>query len=53
MKRQIRTQNFIIWYEEDGREDYTIIPARNITEAKEQAEDMFGEATTSVEFYNP
>lgn len=53
MKRQIRTQYFIIWFKEDEDEDYTVISAKNITEAKEKAEEMFDEDVISVEFYNP
>ena len=55
MKRQIRTQYFIIWFKEgEGEgEDYAVISAKNITEAKDRAEDMFGEDVESVQFYNP
>ncbi len=53
MKRQIRNQNFIVWFNDGEDEDYTIIPAKNIAEARDQAEEMFGEDIISVQFYNP
>lgn len=58
MKRYIKSatikQNyFIIWFNEGDDEDYTIIPADSISDAKDQAQRMFGEDTISVEFYKP
>ena len=59
MKRYIKSvtthkQHFIIWFREgDDDEDYTVIPAANIKEAKEKAANMFGGDVLSVKFYEP
>ena len=51
---QKKLQHFIVWFNDElGDEQYIIIPAVNINEAKDKASDMFGEDVTEVKFYNP
>lgn len=47
---------YIIWYNEEPEkenEDYLILQAESIEDAKNKAEHMFGDYVISVERYNP
>lgn len=47
---------YIVWYNDEPNKDkdeYTIVHAYSITDAKNMADKMFGEYVISVEPYNP
>ena len=47
---------YIVWYNEEPNtelDDYTIVHAYSITDARNIADKMFGEYVISVEPYNP
>ena len=46
---------FIVWYNEtpEEPEDYTILHAYDLDDAKKMSEKMFGKNVISVEPYNP
>lgn len=47
---------YMIWYNEapeEEQDDYAIIRACDLEDAKKQADKMFGEYVISVEPYNP
>lgn len=47
-----KTNHFMVWFNDKlGDEQYVILPATNINEAKDKAEEMFGEDVIEVKFY--
>lgn len=49
-------RHYIVWYNEEPekeQEDYVIIHAHDIEDARNMADEMFGEYLISVEPYKP